>query len=290
MLRKEGLVVRGMQALVDSDLPPQIGLGEMSAWLVGFVLACQAVGGWNVERNRLAKVCWQAREEYAGKPCSLADVQVILWGEEQKAVFLDPTVMHCKTYELPPEVVFVLADTGVQQGNLAEKCLDRQTACQETLEYLRKFLPHLASLRDIQPTEFAAYAEYLPLPARLRAEYVIKENSRINSVTNALRLGKWRAFTAAIFTSHSNLRDLLEVNSPEPERLVAIARELPGCLGARVTAEGQAGCTLNVVDKNYVDDFTSGLRKAYAHQTGRELATHLFTTACGATVVPLDSV
>ena len=50
---------------------------------------------------------------------------------------------------------------------------------------------------------------------------------------------------------HHSLRDLYRVSIPELDILVDIARQQPGCYGARLTGAGFGGCTVNLVEEEY---------------------------------------
>jgi galactokinase len=52
--------------------------------------------------------------------------------------------------------------------------------------------------------------------------------------------------------------------------LVEIARGLPGCIGARLTGAGFGGCTVNLVESERVEEFRSGLERAYLERVGKE--------------------
>jgi len=132
---------------------------------------------------------------------------------------------------------------------------------------LQRYLPDLKSLRDITPVEFAAYREYLPAEAQRRAEHVVKEIARVYSAVNALKNNDRRAFGALMYASHYSLRDDYEVSHPNLDILVEIAKQLPGCYGARLTGAGFGGCTVNMVAKSEIDQFVTQLDRIYFERT-----------------------
>jgi galactokinase len=129
-------------------------------------------------------------------------------------------------------------------------------------------MPHIHSLRDVSPTELAAYSVYLPPVIRKRAEHVVKEIARVESAYSALLRQDKRAFGALMYAGHASLRELYEVSLPELDTLVDLTRELPGCLGARLTGAGFGGCTINLVEKENVAEFIQGLKEKYRAANG----------------------
>jgi len=152
------------------------------------------------------------------------------------------------------------------------------------VEQLRQFLPDLSSLRDISPIEFAAYSSYLPPTIRKRAEHVVKEIARVQSAVSALRRDDIRSFGALMFAGHASLRDLYEVSTTELDALVDIARDLPGCIGARLTGAGFGGCTINLVEESQADQFIQGLTEKYAAASGRDAQVYLCHASSGASM------
>jgi len=72
--------------------------------------------------------------------------------------------------------------------------------------------------------------------------------------------------------THASLRDLYEVSSPELDILVEGAIAIEGCLGARLTGAGFAGCTVNLVRNNCVEQFIGQLETDYRSKTGLQAA------------------
>ncbi len=63
-----------------------------------------------------------------------------------------------------------------------------------------------------------------------------------------------------------------------------ITRELPGCIGARLTGAGFGGCTINLVEDTHTEDFIQGLQESYLHRTGKEVKVYLCRASDGAQV------
>ncbi|NIW78414.1 MAG: galactokinase, partial [Calditrichae bacterium] len=64
------------------------------------------------------------------------------------------------------------------------------------------------------------------------------------------------AFGQLMFASHQGLKEEYEVSSPELDLLVDLAADIPGVFGARMMGAGFGGCTINLVEKAALDDFT----------------------------------
>ena len=54
-----------------------------------------------------------------------------------------------------------------------------------------------------------------------------------------------------------------QVTSEELDAMTDIARNLPGCFGARMTGAGFGGCTINLVENDAVEQFSKDLMAKY---------------------------
>ncbi len=283
-LQEAGLEVLGLQAVYTSNVPIGAGLSSSAAVEAAFAVAWQALCGWELERMELARLCRQAENEYVGVACGLMDQFASLHGVADYALYFDTRSLEWEALPLPAETSLVIADTGISRDLASSVYNQRREECQQAVEILKGYVPEIESLRDISPTEFVAYGAYLSPVVRRRAEHVVKEIDRVESAVNMLRRGEWRSFGAKMYASHASLRDLYEVSIPELDILVEITRELPGCIGARLTGAGFGGCTINLVEDTHTEDFIQGLQESYLHRTGKEVKVYLCRASDGAQV------
>lgn len=61
-----------------------------------------------------------------------------------------------------------------------------------------------------------------------------------------------------------------------------LALKQKGVLGARMTGAGFGGCTVNLVHKDYIDDFIANVKKAYDQETGKDMEIYVTWPAAGA--------
>ena len=65
-----------------------------------------------------------------------------------------------------------------------------------------------------------------------------------------------------MYQSHKSCAQDYEISCPELDKLVEVARK-NGAAGARLTGAGFGGCTVNLVHKEKVDEFKSGVVDGY---------------------------
>ena len=283
-LRDEGLEVKGVRVAYASDVPIGAGLSSSAAVEVGFAALWQAIGGWQVERLRLAQLCQRAENEYVGVACGLMDQFASACGVEGHALYFDTCSLEWQAAPLPEGTALVIADSGVRRDLTTSAYNERRTACEQAVSILQEYLPDIRSLRDVKVTEFAAYNVMLPDVIRRRAEHVVKEIARVESALNALKREDKQAMGALMYAGHKSLRELYEVSTPELDALVDLSRDLTGCIGARLTGAGFGGCTINLVEAEMAREFIQGLKTGYLEQTGRQAQVYLCQARQGVTV------
>lgn len=288
-LQNDGLPVHGMQAVYTSDVPIGAGLSSSAAVQVAFAVTWQALGDWQVDRMRLARLCQHADNHYVGIASGLMDQFASAYGQEGYALYFDTRSLEWEAIPLPPDVAIVIADSGVRRALVASEYNERRAACEKAVELLRRYKPDIQSLRDISPQEFAAYRDYLPVVIRDRAEHVVKEIARVASAVIALRRNEKSNFGALMYSGHASLRDLYQVSTPELDTLVKIARDLPGCYGARLTGAGFGGCTVNLVEESQCSEFIRGLEVGYLRQVGKPAQIYRCYAGAGASVEFLET-
>ena len=63
--------------------------------------------------------------------------------------------------------------------------------------------------------------------------------------------------------SHESLRDDYEVSGRELDDMVDAALAAPGCLGARMTGGGFAGCAVALVESPQLEEFVAATTRLY---------------------------
>ena len=285
-LREAGVQVRGMQAVYTSDVPIGAGLSSSAAVEVAFAAAWRALGGWEMDNLRLAQLCQRAENGYVGVNSGLMDQFASACGVEGHTLYFDTRSLEWHPVALPAGTAIIVADSGMRRTLTTSGYNQRRAACELAVARLQKYKPGLRSLRDISTVEFAAFKDYLPKEARLRAEHVVKEIHRVEQAVIALQRGDAHMFGGLMFSGHKSLRDLYQVSLPELDALVEIARGLPGIYGARLTGAGFGGCTVNLIDSAHAEAFIQGLQEGYQKQTGKTARVYLCHASAGVSATP----
>jgi len=285
-LLEEGLRLRGIDGVIDGDLPVGGGLGSSAALEVASALAFLEAAGENLARVKLARLCQRAENHFVGLKCGIMDQFVALFAQPGSALFLDTRSLLYRPVPLPrpDEYVIVICDSGVKHTLAGSEYNLRRKECEKALAILKAPLPDIRALGEVSPAQFRAHQGLLPQPLRKRAKHVILENERTRRGGEALEKGAIAAFGQLMNESHESLQNLYEVSCKELDLLVELARSIPGVAGSRMTGGGFGGCTVSLMKRAGLGKFQKRVPAAYKKATGVDCRIFV-SAAAGAAVV-----
>ena len=282
VFQQQGLTVQGLDGIYSSDIPIGAGLSSSAAVEVAFAVAWQHLGGWKIDRMRLAQLCQQAEVKYVGVNSGLMDQFASAHGVAGHALYFDTRSLFWKPIPLPNGTAIVIADSGVRRSLTNSAYNERHAACEQAVALLRQSLPTIQALRDVTPGQLSENAHLLPPIIYKRARHVVEECARVDQAVHLLEAGDALHFGELMVAAHASLRDLYEVSCPELDQLVEIAASLEGCLGARLTGAGFGGCTVNLVQEQNAPAFVARLQRGYQQITGQQVQVYVSQASQGA--------
>jgi galactokinase len=283
-INAEELDTPGMQAVFASDVPRGAGLSSSASVEMAFGVAWEKLGGWTLAPIHLAKIGLKAEIDYVGLNCGIMDQFASACGVKDRLLFLDCRSLEWQAVCLPKKTVIVIADTSVRRSLKSSTYNERHAACAEAVRILQEYIPGVRSLRDVSPSQFHRYANRLPDIVAKRAQHVVEEIARTRQSIKLLENNDAVQFGQLMNACHSSLRDLYDVSCPELDTMVALARKLPGCYGARLTGAGFGGCTVNLVAGEAADLFARDLAAGYTQETGLKSEIYICHATDGAGV------
>jgi len=285
MLARAGFEPCGANLLISSDLPIGAGLSSSAAFEVATACALLDLSGLSVDRRRLARLCQQAENEFAGVRCGVMDQIASLQCRAGHFLLFDCRSLEFEQVPLPDGVSLVVCDTGVKHKLAAGEYNQRRSDCEDAVRRLAAVLPGIRALRDVSREQLERHKSVLPERTYRRARHVVLENARVVQAAEALRRGDLARLGALMEESHASLRDLYEVSCAELDLMVELARRQAGVLGARMTGGGFGGSTVNLVATQCAEEFTRQVAHAYEEATRIRPEIHVCATADGAGLV-----
>jgi len=270
VIQQNGIELKGIDAVVASDIPIGAGLSSSAAIEVGFALTFLHFVQVDVPRPTLAQWCQLAEHKFAGVQCGIMDQMIVLLGKENHALLLDCRDLSHQLVPLPSGIVFVVADTGVPRSLAASEYNIRRRQCEEAVRWLSETLGRpIRSLRDVTIEELGQVFNEMPEPIRRRARHVVTENNRVLDFQQAMREGALKRAGYLLLASHASLRDDYEVSCRELDAMVNALMSVDGVYGARLTGAGFGGACLAMVREEALPKVLEEVPKRYAEELGQ---------------------
>jgi galactokinase len=262
---QRGLPVKGVDCIFESNIPSGAGLSSSAALCCGFAFALNKIFRCGLSRLELAKIAQFSEHEFAGVKCGLMDQYASLFGKEGCALLLD-----CKelTHKYLPfqfeDVEILLIDTKVKHSLASSAYNDRRASCEEGVKVLHQHYPQIKSLRDADLKSLETVKQFLSEDTFVKCRFIIQEIDRTKRAAKSLKANDLKSFGQLMYETHWGLSKDYEVSCPESDLLVTIASENPeSVLGARQTGGGFGGCTIALVKKGSVKEFSNKVKKKY---------------------------
>jgi galactokinase len=263
VLREGGHDVRGMDVLIDGQVPVGAGLSSSAALECAVAVAAAELSGLRLDGAALAKVAQRAENDFVGVPCGLMDQMASMACEAGHALLYDVRSEQAEQVPFAPKdsgLALLVVDTLVKHSVGDGAYADRRSTCEEAAKSLG-----VPSLRDITPAELDDVLSKLPADAVPRVRHVVTEIARVAAAADALRAGQWQRLGELMTASHISLRDDYEVSSVELDVAVDAALNA-GALGARMTGAGFGGSAIALVPAESADDLSAAMTEAFASQ------------------------
>ena len=259
-LRLLGLVSHGFDAVIDGNLNLGAGLSSSAALETAMALALQSLFDFEMSRVDVATLCQRVEHRYANVMCGIMDQFASGLGRSNHALLLDcRTLSHVNIPTNLDKYRIVIISSEVQRELASSAYNERRAQCEEGVALFRQFDPTIASLRDVTPDLFDAYGDQLSEVVFRRCRHVITENARVLDASAALSAGELLQFGRLMTASHNSLRDDFEVSCDELDCLVAIANDIEGVLGSRMTGAGFGGCTVTLIHTDAIETLRANL-------------------------------
>lgn len=280
-LAEIGVPVPGADLLVTGDLPLGAGVSSSASLEMACALALLSLQSHELPRRDLALLCQRAENEFVGVRCGIMDQFAVGLSQAHHALLLDCRSLETKLVPLNGDSpVFFVCDTSKPRTLAASAYNQRRSECESAANHFG-----VPSLREVTLEMLQGDRDALLPVIFRRCHHVITENDRVLQAVELISSGRWQDFGCLLNASHYSLRDDYEVSCEELDIMCELARQHPGCLGARMVGAGFGGAALAAVERAAADDFARYVAPRYEAATSREPRIFAAEPAGGAEVV-----
>lgn len=277
---------QGFDSVVFGNIPTASGLSSSASIELLYGVIVRDLGEYSegeLDGVKLAQLAQRAENEFIGVNCGIMDQFAIAMGRREQAILLNTDTLNYKYAPLHfPNLTLVIANTNKKRGLADSKYNERRSECETALADLQTELK-IDNLCALKPKELELHKHLIKSETCYRrARHAISEQQRVLDSLQALSTGDAEQFGKLMNQSHDSLRNDYEVTGIELDTLVSHAQQFEGCLGARVTGAGFGGCTVNLVQRDLLDEFISQVGQGYAKAIGYRADFYIVAAGDGA--------
>ena len=282
VLAGEGHTIPAFSLSLWGDVPVASGLSSSAAVEVATALAVSHLAGADYPGPVLARLCQRAENEFVGANCGIMDQFISANGAEDHALLLDCRDLSYKLAPIPHSVALVIANTMVKHSVAGGEYTSRRAEVEEACAAIAKHRPEVRFLRDATVSDLEKWGGEMSPNALKRARHVITENTRTLAAAEALIKHDLKGLGILMAEAHRSYSQDFEASCVEADAMVALAQDLPGLIGARLTGGGFGGCTINLVEVEKAADFAEALAARYTSEIGIVPQIHICHASGGA--------
>ena len=260
---------KGADILFYGDIPAGSGLSSSASLEVLTGLMLRDTFGFDISMVDLALIGQYSENNFNGMNCGIMDQFASAMGKKDCAIFLDTNTLNYEYAPVKlPDAKIVITNSNVKHSLVSSAYNDRRNESEAALKALQAVVD-IQTLGNLTEEQFEQHKDAIKDPVcQKRAKHAVYENQRTIHAVEALKANDVETFGKLINASHVSLRDDYETSCEETDILAALAWDVPGVLGSRITGGGFGGCTVSIVKNDSVDLFIRTLDEAYTKKTG----------------------
>ena len=265
LINKKKQTISSFKCVIKSSLPIGAGISSSSALISGLASGLIEINNLQIDKNEIVDIVSDVEHNYIGLKGGIMDQFTILNGKKNKLIHLECYSRNFNYVNADfNDFQIILLNTNVEH-NLANTAYnDRVEECDNALKIINnKFNNNYSTLCDVSQHLVSELKNILETKIYDRASFVINENQRTCDAAKKLNESKFYELGSLMYKSHLGLKDLYEVSCDELDFLVDLTKPFEKILGARMMGGGFGGCTINLIEKSFKDEFIERAYKCY---------------------------
>ncbi|PWU02014.1 MAG: galactokinase [Bacteroidetes bacterium] len=263
-LLKKKYLLRGFDCVFSGDVPVGAGMSSSAAVECGLGHGLDLLFHLKIDRVFMAKLGQKAEHEFPGVNCGIMDQFANMMGKKDHVFLLDCRTLEYSYLKLPlGDYSILLINSKVHHSLASSEYNVRRQQCEEGIHYLKKNLPNILSLRDVNENDLKKYGEGMNGEVYERCLFVVQEIKRTVDAATCLEQNNLNRFGKLMYASHEGLAGLYKVSCEEIDFLVDLAKLNPNITGSRIMGGGFGGCTINIIHRDQADAFANSAIEAY---------------------------
>lgn len=288
-LKQDGLLKKGFDCVISSNVPECLGLGSLAAEQVGFINAIKKAFALNINNGELLSYVRKNELNFIGKISNMVHHYTVQFGREKKLFYMD---LRTKEYKLLPidrdDYSIIICDSGEEIIDPEKICNERIEECEVGVKGLRLYIWGIKNLRDVN-IDFL-HKHYHMLPHRIfnRILYNVKERNRSEEAARLIRKKLFKELGTLVIESHKDLSEDYELKNEHCDFLVNEAIKSGKVLCSKMINCTPIRGTFNIVEDDNIEQFTQFMNRVYEQKFNKQLTTYTVKLTSGVKKMSLN--
>jgi len=276
-IQNKGKKLGNFNFVFGGDIPSGAGLSSSAALENSVVFGLNELFDLGLTKKEMIFISQKAEHDYVGVKCGIMDQYASMFGQKDSALLLDCENLKAKTIAINLEDYEILLINSNVKHSLAESAYnDRRTVCENAAALL-----NIKSLRAATENNLLSIKDQISEQDYQKVIYILQENQRVLEAFDALKLNNIERFGELLYASHNGMQHQYKISCDELDFLVDATRDLDSILGSRMMGGGFGGCTINIIQKAFILEFSTKIKKAYKSNFDTECSIYNVTISEG---------
>ena len=263
---KSGKHLQHFNMIFGGDIPIGAGLSSSAALENSIVFGLNELFNLGLSKKEMVFISQKAEHNFVNVKCGIMDQYISMFGETNSALLLDCNSLEATPYEIDlGKYEILLINTNVKHSLAESSYNERRATCENVAGILEK-----ESLRDVTEDDLNSIKTKLSEADYQKVLFVIQENKRVLETARAIKNNDTESLGSLLYASHSGLQHQYKVSCEELDSLVELSKQNPNVIGARMMGGGFGGCTINLIKKTVIDEFSADIQKQYKNKFNRD--------------------
>ncbi len=278
--------LKGFDCVFGGNLPIGAGLSSSAALETGFATALNQVFGLSLTKRDIVNVSQMSEHKHVGIKCGIMDQFASVMGKKGHVFKLDCKTLEYSYYQLKMKKYnLLLINSNIKHSNANNQYSTRRLQCLQGVQILKKYKPDISSLRDVSENLLEDHKSEMPPVVYQKCKYVLDENERVHLCCEYLKKDNLEMVGKILYNGQKGLSEQYKVSCQEIDFLIETAKSKSYILGARMMGGGFGGCTINIIQANYIEQVKNDLSKEYFNKFGVLPAFYKFSLEDGACLI-----
>ena len=261
-IQKTGKTIEDFNLVFGGDIPIGAGLSSSAALENSIVYSINELFQLDLTKKEMITISQKAEHNYVGVKSGIMDQYASMFGVKNSALLLDCRSIKATEFKIDfKDYVILLINTNVKH-NLADSAYnERRSTCEKIASLLQ-----VKALRDASENNLFSIKNQIPEEDYQKATYVVQENLRVLEASKAIENNDIKLLGKLFYDSHHGLQHQYKVSCDELDFLVEETKNNDTIAGARMMGSGFGGCTINLIKKSAILDFSNSIKEAFKNK------------------------